>query len=296
MYSNNYKENNLKYNLIEYNENTEKLINIYSPIFAPISKTESFNLFFTIEIPLSSIKEFDLKNDYNTVFKKMNESNINYSSLSLFFLDKNNINYLNELNISFNKIKRLNIYPNYLTKENHEIYNNLFSIKNLGKNLIYLNLGNINNSSKDVCYSFINELTSLEQLILCDFIFNNFELKLKNLKILTLKNCSYISFAENTGKNNKKLIIDNCNINLPKILLQFPELEEGIFKNKDIVFSKVIDFKSFKKLKKILINSYEFSQIDNNLQIEDIKLYEIKNFININIIKKICSIKNHKKY
>ena len=50
IYENNYKKNNLKYNLIEYNENNEKIININSPIFDPISKTNSFNLFFTIEI------------------------------------------------------------------------------------------------------------------------------------------------------------------------------------------------------------------------------------------------------
>ena len=294
IYANNYKENNIKYNLIEYNENSEKLINIYSPIFDPISKTESFNLFFTIEIPLSRIKEFNLKNDYNSMFKKMNELNINYSSLSLFFLDKNNINYLNELNINFNKIKRLNICPNYLSKDNSQIYNNLFSINNLGENLIYLKLGDINNIINDSNISFINNLNSLEQLILYDFKFNNFVLKLKNLKILTLKNCSNISFDQNIGKNMKKLVIDDCKIILPNILLQFPELEECIFKNEDIAFSKIIDFKSLKKLKKILINSYEFSEIDNNSQIEDIKLYDLDKFINKNIIKKICSIKTIK--
>jgi len=289
IYENEYKKNNLKYNLIEYNENTEKIININSPLFDPISKTKSFNLFFTIEIPLSTIKEFDLQNDYKSVFQKMNELNINYSSLSLFFLDSNNINYLNELNIDFNKIKRLNIYPNYLSKYNKNIYINLFSIKNLGENLIYLNLGNNSEYSN---ISFINELVSLEQLILYDF--TNFVLKLKNLKILTLKNCSDVSLDQNIGKSMKKLIIYDCRINLPNILFQFPELEECIFKNKDTVFNKIIDFKSLKKLKKILINTYEFSEIDNNSQIEDIKLYELDKFINKNIIKKICSFKTIK--
>ena len=94
IYENIYKKNNLKYNLIEYNENSEKIININSPLFDPISKTNSFNLFFTIEIPLSTIKEFKLKNDYKFIFQKMNELNINYSSLALFFLDSKNINYL----------------------------------------------------------------------------------------------------------------------------------------------------------------------------------------------------------
>ena len=92
----------------------------------------------------------------------------------------------------------------------------------------------------------------------------------------------------------KKLIISNCKINLPKKLLQLTELEECFLKNKDIVFRKIIDFKSLKKLKKILINSYEFSEIDNNSQIEDIELYELDEFINKNIIKKICSFKTIK--
>ena len=289
IYENNYKKNNLKFNLIEFNENSEKLINIHSPLFDPISKTNSFNLFFTIEIPLSTIKEFNLLNDYKSIFQKMNELNINYSSLSLFFLDINNINYLNELSIDFNKIKRLNICPNYFSKDNQEIYKSLFSIKNLRENLIYLNLGNNSEISN---ISFINDLISLEQLILYDF--TNFELKLKNLKILTLKNCSYVSLEQNIGKNMKKLILSNCKINLPKILLQLPEIEECFLKNKDTVFRKIIDFKSLKKLKKILINSYEFSEIDNNSQIEDIELYELNGFINKNIIKKICSFKTIK--
>ena len=101
---------------------------------------------------------------------------------------------------------------------------------------------------------------SLEQLILYDF--TNFELKLKNLKILTLKNCSDVSLDQNIGKNMKKLLISNCKINLPKLLLEFPELEECFFKNENIVLSKIIDFKSLKKLKKIFINSYEFSEIE----------------------------------
>ena len=289
IYENIYKKNNLKYNLIEYNENSEKIININSPLFDPISKTNSFNLFFTIEIPLSTIKEFDLKNDYKSIFQKMNELNINYSSLALFFLDSNNINYLNELNIDFNKIKRLNIYPNYFSKDNQEIYKSLFSIKNLRENLIYLNLGN-NSDYHNI--SFINELISLEQLILYDF--TNFELTLKKLKILTLKNCSGVSLDQKIGKNMKKLIINNCKINLPKILLQFPELEECFLKDKNIIFSKIIDFKSLKKLKKIFINSYEFSEIDNSSQIEDIELYELDGFINENVIKKISSFKKIK--
>ena len=291
-YENNYIKNNLKYGLIEYNENSEKLININSPIFDAISKTKSFNLFFTIEIPLSTIKEFDLKNDYKSVFNKMNELNINYSSLALFFLDSNNINYLNELNIDFNKIKRLNIYPNYLSNNNKEIYKNLFTIKNLRENLIYLNLGNNNFEFSNI--SFINELISLEQLILYDF--TKFELKLKNLKILTLKNCSDVSLDQNIGKNMKKLKIDNCKIIKPTLLIQLPELEECYYKNddKDIGFSKIIELKSLKKLKKIFINTYEFSKIDNNTQIEDIKLYELDKFINKNILQKICAFKTIK--
>ena len=196
---------------------------------------------------------------------------------------------MNELNIDFNKIKRLNIYPNYFSKDNQKIYKHLFSIKKLRENLIYLNLGN---NSQIPNISFINELISLEQLILYDF--KDFKLKLKNLKILTLKNCSKVSLDQNIGKNMKKIIISDCKINLPKILLQFPELEECFLKNKEIVFSEIIDFKSLKKLKKILINSYEFSEIDNNSQIEDIELYKLDRFINRNIIEEICSFKTIK--
>jgi len=70
------------------NEN-EKFINIESPLFKILSKTKNFGKIFTIYISQKIIDEYKLKNEYIIIFDKLNNLNINYSSI---FYDLEDIN------------------------------------------------------------------------------------------------------------------------------------------------------------------------------------------------------------
>ena len=74
--------------------------------------------------------------------------NINYASIFYYLEDANKINYLKEINIDFNKIKRLTIEnedekeykDNINEKQIKNFFEILFSINNINNNLIYLNI------------------------------------------------------------------------------------------------------------------------------------------------------------
>ena len=133
-------------------DNTRKLINIDSPLFKIVSKTKNFDKIFTIQISQKSIDKYNFKNYYRQVFNNINHSNQN--NLSIFYLlnSLEKINYLKEINIDFNRIKRItlkvegdkpkNIYENNnIIQENNKIFfTSLFSFHNIFNNLIYLNI------------------------------------------------------------------------------------------------------------------------------------------------------------
>lgn len=97
-------------------DDDEYQIDIYSPFFEIISKTKLFELKFTIFLNGEIIDENKLENDYISCFRKLNDYNIKYSSLTLFFIRPEHLNYLNNLNIDLKKIKRLNIKQGYFRK------------------------------------------------------------------------------------------------------------------------------------------------------------------------------------
>ena len=61
-------------------------VDIYSPFFDIISSsgTKHFN-YFGIPISINVIKKYNLKKDYISVFEKMNNSNIKYNSLYIYY-------------------------------------------------------------------------------------------------------------------------------------------------------------------------------------------------------------------
>ena len=102
-------------------EDHKKLINIESPFFRRLSKTKNFGKLFAIHISQKIIDEYKLKDEYIKLFEKLNNLNINYESIFYNLKDIKKINYLKEINIDFNKIKRLSIIEN----EDYEDENNI---------------------------------------------------------------------------------------------------------------------------------------------------------------------------
>ena len=107
--------------IIKYNEENKEssenkklyqIIDIYSPFFDAISKSEIFD-YFIIEISMNKIVKLNSKNDYISIFNKMNKLKSKYSSIRFAFQDNNDINDLKDFNINFGQINNLIIFYEY---------------------------------------------------------------------------------------------------------------------------------------------------------------------------------------
>ena len=182
----------------------EKLINIESPLFNILSKTKNFGKIFTIHISQRTIDKFELKDEYIKLFDKLNNLNIKYESIFYYLKDINRINYIKEINIDFNKIKRLTIEKfSEVKNENQKNIRNyfeiLFSLNNIENHLIYLNIKfkdckiNVNNE----LFENINNFKSLRFLYIENFNFDKeFIIKLNDLKLLSIISCENIKLPE----------------------------------------------------------------------------------------------------
>ena len=310
----------LKNYYLKNKENQEEfIIEIYSPFFDIISKSEFFEQVFTIPIPANEIKQFNLKNDYISLFEKMNKSNQKYSSL-YFRLNKiEDLNYLKEFKVDFTKIKRLTIkyYKNeyekkiyggslshYLseTKTTNDFYKNLFLLEDIQNNLIDLNIDNSGGKIIELEYfNNLNNLKSLKELDLNNIKFSDtFFLSLESLEKINFKNCKNLAFAEDIYLKIKKFILYNCNIRKTSKLLKFPNLEECAlqdeFHHSDQLYNEIIDFSSLNKLKILEVEKYDFMYF-KDCHLKKIKLFSKNIFygenekdIEIKVMEKLISM------
>lgn len=289
-------------------------IDIYSPFFDIISSsgTKHFN-YFGIPISINVIRKHNLKKDYISVFEKMNNSNIKYNSLYIYYKYIEDINYLNELKINFNNIKKLDfsIYDdeddededydeNNTDKESKEnnakkydCLKKFFSFDNFEVNLVFLDLilpkkGNFKLESN--LFKNLN-FQSLKFLGLTWFKFKtNFEIKLNNLEGLFINHCENISLIGDNCTKMKNLEIVKTIISESKSLLKLPNLEKCNLLNMDNqILSSFIDFSSLKKVKEIQCEKYDFKFLDNDI-LEAVELNsevnyhkEYMDFINNNL-------------
>lgn len=263
-------KNDKDYNYFDLNE---KNLDIYSPFFDVISKTELYEKMYTIPIPVEIIKKLNLKNDYISAFNKMNESNGKYHSITLYYKECDDIKLLKELNIDFSKVKRFNLI--FIGSKEHIksyiLFKDLFSIKNI-ENLTYLNLDLNANIISNESFEKINDCKSLKILKITYLLFDClFLLKLKNLEYLRLSRCEKIGFDEDSFLNIKKLKIDTCFMLSTKSLLKMPNLEECQLIDPDFTYSYMLDFSSMQKLKELTSKVSDFILLENS-NIEDVVL------------------------
>ena len=211
------------------------------------------------------MNKLNLKKDYISVFEKMNNSNIKYNVLYIHYKDIEDINYLNELKINFNNIKKLvfsidddgddednkekESKGNFVKK--YDCLKKFFSFNNFKDNLVYLDLilpkkGNFKLESN--LFKNVN-FQSLKLLGLSWFKFKtNFEIKLNNLEGLSLNHCENISLIGDNCKKMENLNINKTIISESKSVLKFPNLEECYLLNmENQIMSSFIDFSSLKK-------------------------------------------------
>ena len=310
-----------------YLKNKEKqeefIIDIFSPFFDLISKSEFFEHIFTIPISIKEIEEYDLKNDFILFFSKINKSNQKYSSLYFKFKDSADFDYFEKFKINFKQIKRLtinekkdveiNYYNNKFTysglislshfrTNTNTFYKKLFLLEDLQNNLIYLNIDISGRRFIEKEYFMdLNNCKSLKELNLNHiYISTNFVLNLKNLEKINFKNCRNLSFAEDSCLKVKIFKIFSCKIIKPNKRLKMPELEECILQDEfhlsEQLYNEIIDFSSLKKLKILEAEKYDFIYLNDSL-LKKVKLFSKNSFysknekeIELKVIEKLINI------
>ena len=280
-------------------------IEIFSPFFQCISKSEIFDKIFTIFLPINLMKSFDIQKDYNEIFEKLEESNINSFSIRFLFKINRDIIPFKQLKINFSKIKRLFILEQdcseKISKDLNDFYEELFLINNIANNLLYLKISNLE-FQKINSFNNINNFKFLEQLHLSGFNFQNIiKLKLNNLKIVTFEKCDNITFHEDYCFNIKFLSLKNCTLPTGKELLQFKNLEKLIlYSDKKIDrqnYNLIFDFSVLVNLLDLSCETIDFIYLTNLQKLEKLNIYS-DTFNTIEneklIIEKICSIRNIK--
>ena len=305
------KKNNEKLKIESIDDSLN--IDIFSPFFEILSNIDYFSEIFRVQISINLIEKYNLKEDYISVFNKMNKLNLKYPILFFSIKDADEINNLQELNIDFNKLKKLIIFPeknlndDLFKQDNKKVNNNfsyffhtLFSLENLENNLIYLecHLDNYFNTIEEKLFEKLNDYKSLRYLKLNNFIFKDkFIFKLYNLKYLYLARCTNFFFDENNILNLEDLYLTEIEIKKLNKLVQFPKLKKlNIYENEK--FIDIIDFTNLPKLKYLKANPSNFLNLgENELQELFLDSNEIcSEEIEKRMFKKILSIKTLKKF
>ena len=289
-------------------ENYYKLINVFSPFFDILSRTDIFEKKYCIPIIEQSIEKYQLNNDYKNIFEQLNESNIKYTSLLLLFIDNNKINYLKDFNIDFNRIKSLSIVQDGIVNKNDKyLLNTLFSFKNIENNLVYLKIYLTKEKKcKTDTDSFenINNFKSIKYLYLSSLCFDKpFLLKLKNLKLLSIEVCENIGLSEDCCSNIQRIRLAETKLylnNEDKLFktIKLPKIEFCDFYDYNMDYNSIFDLKNLKCLKNFIGKSIDFLQLESeSLQIIGFISYfknESKD-IEFKIIEKVLGLKklNH---
>jgi len=208
----------------------KRYIDIYSPFFDCLSKNEKFNEIFLFNIPLHKKEKDKIKNDYISIFNKLNKLSKKFTSLSLEFgyWNANDIpNYLKDFKINFNIIKKLEIIkgPAEYIKDK-KFYINILPFIEIANNLIHLSLSFCGSVINDNSLEFINNYKSLKYLFIDDLKIKNFQLKINTLKTLKLFNCDGITLTNNSNLNLNTLNLCDYSTDISyKTKLNFPNLE-----------------------------------------------------------------------
>jgi len=120
-YNNSTIQNYLIY-CLEKNEKLENIyLDIYSPFFDILMKTNFFSDKFIIVISMSFIKENKLEKDYISAFNKVNKLIKNYSLL-FRFNDSKDIDYLKTFKINLSSIHILIILEDSFEEKNYDYF------------------------------------------------------------------------------------------------------------------------------------------------------------------------------
>ena len=294
---NNIDLDSLKEYLIEFYKNQKNLkkgklfLDIFSPFFEELSKSECFDLFI-IPLEMDLIEKNQLNSDYRAAFENLNKKELNNICLKINFRNEKDINALKGININFEKIQELDIIN--VGNEKNINYDNIFKqlilAPNFGKNLkkLYLKIHDVWGKINDIkIFEKINNFSNLLSLELNGFKFQkNFKLNLNNITTLILRNCSGIILSDSDKLEN--IIISNTDIKKNKSLSKFKNLEkcELINYRNNQNFKEIIDFSKLINLKNLVCLSHDFIFLTENSLVENIDLIGVEEDTSEDIEKK----------
>ena len=270
-------------------------INIESPLFEMISKTNDFEKKYIIYISQKIIDGNTSNNVCLSKFDKLNKENIKYSSILYAFNDIAKIEYLKSLNINYNNIRRLDLrYNGNNIIISDEIIKNKIDILNLFKNLEQLFL-------KGITFDLLinAEFKELKELNLS----NNYISNIKQLEKVKFDALEKLFLNDNEISNIKELSI--CNFGKLKVLnlsnnyilnigvleiVKFDNLEKLYLNHNKIRDIKALEKCSFKKLKELYLNYNKITGINTleNWNFKNLKILNISHnqISDINILEK----------
>ena len=230
-------------NYIENDENDNYFyIDIFSPIFDTLITSKEICEKMFIILKMFEIKKYGLEHQYISTFQNLKNLK-NYYSLSIEFSFDYEIKYLDELNIDFSYLKKLELNFGYEINKT-QLQKILFSNKILEKNLQYLD-------SK--LFENINNFQSLTELNLERIKFDEvITLDLPYLLKLSISFCNNISLSEKLALIMKKISFYKFSLIKISALYKFSKLEEC---RCDIGFLELIDTSSLINLKKLTIDA-----------------------------------------
>ena len=294
---NNIDLDSLKEYLIEFYKNQKNLkkgklfLDIFSPFFEELSKSECFDLFI-IPLEMDLIDKNQLNSDYIAAFENLNKKELNNICLKINFRNEKDINALKGININFEKIQELDIIN--VGNEKNINYDNIFKqlilAPNFGKNLkkLYLKIHDVWGKINDIkIFEKINNFSNLLSLELNGFKFQkNFKLNLNNITTLILRNCSGIILSDSDKLEN--IIISNTDIKKNKSLSKFKNLEICELTNyrNNQNFKEIIDFSKLINLKNLVCLSHDFIFLTENSLVENIDLIGVEEDTSEDIEKK----------
>ena len=294
---NNIDLDSLKEYLIEFYKNQKNLkkeklfLDIFSPFFEELSKSECFDLFI-IPLEMDLIDKNQLNSDYIAAFENLNKKELNNICLKINFRNEKDINALKGININFEKVQDLDIIN--VGNEKNINYDNIFKqlilAPNFGKNLkkLYLKIHDVWGKINDIkIFEKINDFSNLLSLELNGFKFQkNFKLNLKNITTLILRNCSGIILSDSDKLEN--IIISNTDIKKNKSLSEFENLEkcELINYRNNQNFKEIIDFSKLINLKNLVCLSHDFIFLTENSLVENVNLIGVEEDTSEDIEKK----------
>ena len=278
------EENNIKNNDICY-EYLAYLVNRYGIIFENNSYFERiFQLIYNANINSRKIKKLVdtlYKNNPDNFVKLYNEENNNNQIKIMSIIEKNNLNFLDELKgkTEINKMNKISSNSNFDKSINNKIRKIIIESKNINNNNT-----TTNNLTEEIKLNFENGNVKL----FLSYIENNINFLPSFIMILATENYSEHKYIKNylnfiyslISYSNKfsKEIFQNMNILIEQIVnILLSNKEDSIFINsiKEILYIlpiKINSEKYFKEISKYLNNN-------SDILLLQILLGSIKNFI-----------------